>query len=811
MNLNQAMGGLRVDGVTYWLSNENGNGYSNVAQNYITDTNVVHTSARLTANSNNIQVEQWDFAPKGITFPNDNGGTPNRGLYVKRYIVTNNGASAKDVNFYFYSDHALNGGDSYDSAATDAARGAMIAFDNTDRYTSASGEYNPTTTGDYHKAVSVYLATAVKLCSAVGGAGGTPATDFWSDTSTDTDRGWVGLRVNLPVGVAKEIDVAYVGGFDSFAGATATYDYQMDNAVDWFLAGNMYTAQVTTENYWTNWIDQGITIDTPDDDYDALFTRGLLATALHLDGAKGGLIAGMHNGAYPFIWPRDAVYGAITLDRTGHPAEAAEVYRFLRDVAYRANDAWGKGFWYQKYTTDGYIVWNSPQVDETSAVPWGAYYHYLVSGDSAFLTTNYTMVYEAARASSEDSSIDARLYYDDPFALMHSNNVWEDSWADFIYSNASVVRGLRDAAAIAGLLGHGSDQSLFNSRANAIQGGVEARLDWNGENCDISLLGIVYPFDIIPANHSRADLVIDRINGTAPDNASNYRPLVHTSGEWAGLVDRYWGDTYWNGGPWFLSTAWYGLYYAMLQDLTPGKADIDRHRSALDQLVNRLGPAGLGAEQIAPSNSLLYPGQTDFVLQAAWPNAWESMSTFVDSLMIFLDYTPDAPGNTLRVEPKLPTGWSTMTFHNLKLGSHRIDVTCTEGATYNQNTFTNLTGAAVNFDTYVRVPAGTTIFAVTRNGTAQAYTYNATTGRVHVTGALATGASAATQVRVYYGRRGDADGDGVIDLGDHAAFPACMTGPNNGPVAPACAVFDFEPDNDVDLADFAAFMRAFVG
>ena len=449
MNLNQAMGGIRVDDVTYWLSNENGVGYSSVSQEYVTDTNVIHTSARLTANSNNILVEQYDFCPKDITFPNDQGSQPNRGLYIKRYLLTNQGASAKTVQFYYYGDFALNGGDGYDVMFDDAARGTMCAYDNTQRYTSASGEYNPTSFADYDKDVSVYLAASLKLLDSVGGATGTVAEDSWrAHGSTDDGQGWIGIEVELPVGVTKEIDVAVVGGFDDFGGATGTYAYQIAPAIDWFLAGNMSAMQSTTENYWTNWLADGVTIDLPDDQYDETFKRSLLATALHLDGEGGGLIAGMHNGAYPFVWPRDAVWGAITLDRTGHFAEAVGVYDFLRDTAYRDNDTWGKGFWYQKYTTDGYIVWNAPQVDETSAVPWGAYFHYLATGDSGFLSTNYTMVYEAGRASSEDSGIDpSRLYYDDGFDLMYSNNLWEDQWGDFVYSNASVERGLRDAAA----------------------------------------------------------------------------------------------------------------------------------------------------------------------------------------------------------------------------------------------------------------------------------------------------------------------------------------------------------------------------
>ena len=84
----------------------------------------------------------------------------------------------------------------------------------------------------------------------------------------------------------------------------------------------MSAVQAATEDYWRNWLAAGVDVDVPDDDYDALFRRGLLATALHVDAEGGGVIAGMHNGAYPFVWPRDALYAAVTLDRTGHTHEA---------------------------------------------------------------------------------------------------------------------------------------------------------------------------------------------------------------------------------------------------------------------------------------------------------------------------------------------------------------------------------------------------------------------------------------------------------------------------------------------------------
>lgn len=812
MHLKQAQAGLRVGGVTYWMSNESGSAYVDHSQAYVADTNVIETFSRLVAGGGNISVQQYDFSPSGIAFPNDNGGQPVRGICVKRYLLTNLGDTTGTVDFYYNADFAVNGGDNYDGMFADKPRGALIGYDNTRRFTSSSGEYNPSSFGDYDKNVSVYLAAALKLCDGVGSAGGAPATDSWRDSSSDNDAGWVGTRVTLVPGQTREIDVAIVGGFDNFAGATGTYSHAIAPALDWFHSTSMAGVQSATENYWVNWLADGVTIDTPDDTYDALFRRALLATTLHFDAKGGGVIAGMHNGAYPFIWPRDALYAAVTFDRTGHAFEAGEIFRFLKDVAYRADDVWGKGFWYQKYTTDGYIVWNSPQVDETANVPWAGYYHYLTTGSLSFLNNHYTMFYEAGRAMSEDSGIDSRLYYDDPNQLMHSNNVWEDSWDKFLYSNATVERGLRDAARIAAATGHPADQTMFNSRADLIHTGLNGRLDWNGENTDISQVGLVWPFETHAPTDSRIVQVIDRINGVASDRWGNNHPLVNYSGEWQGLINRYWGDTYWNGGPWFLSTLWYGQYYAKRQDFSPGKADMDNFKSRLDLTFDRLGPIGLGAEQIAPASSLLYPGQPDFSLQTAWPNAWESMSTIADCLMLFLDHVPDAPSDGIRLAPKLPGAWSTMTFRNIAVGSRRIDITCSENAVFNTHVFTNLSGGAVNYDTHVRIPPGKNVVGAFQNGMPVAYAMDPAASRVHITGSLSTSPADVTVVKVVHEHiRPDLDHDGDVDADDFSLFESCATGPGIPQNTPVCADAKLDSDGDVDQADFGIFQLCLSG
>ena len=58
---------------------------------------------------------------------------------------------------------------------------------------------------------------------------------------------------------------------------------------------------------------------------------------------------------------------------------------------------------------------------------------------------------------------------------------------------------------------------------------------------------------------------------------------------------------------------------------------------------------------------------------------------------------------------------------------------------------------------------------------------------------------------------GDYDDNGVIDLDDFAYFVPCMTGPAGGPLDDSCRMFDFDTDDDVDAADFAAFQEVFDG
>lgn len=836
MHLNQAMPGIRVDGLTHWLSNPAAVSFTNVTQAYNPTSNTIRTTQRLATDggAGQLEIEQFDFSPAGVAFPTTPGGDPLRHIYVKRLRLTYTGPQAtKPLDVYWYLDPALNGGDGYDSMFFDAARGAMCAYDKTTRTVTGTGtgfsppnEYNPTTDAGYLKNVALYLGAGMKTVP-FGSGSGPFTTESWRDTSTDGGQGWIGQRVLLPAGQTWEVQFYMVGGHlrpepvtDPMPGFDGVYDNQIAPAIDWLNAQNLGDLMSQTDAWWANWLSAGTTIDTPDDEYDALFRRGLLGTALHIDGVNGGVIAGFHNGAYPYVWPRDAVYAAITLARTGHWSEAAGVYRWMRDTTFRAFEIWGrKGFWRQKYSTDGFVIWGAPQIDETAVFPWGVFYQYLATGDAGVLSAYVEQIRDAVEAMTNDSA-DSRLRYEEAFSLVYSNNVWEDSYDTFTYSNANCWRGLEDARRAFSALGLPAEAADAAFWRDQIKGGLDARLDWDGENTDVSQLGIVYPFEVYAANDFRAARVVDRINGVRTRFNNTHccaEPLVNFAGEFQDLINRYWGDSYWNGGPWFLSTAWYGMYYAMRQDVTAGKGDIDNHKYRMDLLIDRLGPVGFGAEQIAPAGSLLYPGQGDFVLQTAWPNAWESMSTFVDALMIFLDFVPDAPNNTLRIEPKLPSAWPTMTFNNVRLGPHAVNITVSESPNSVTHAFTNVSGAALSFDTAARIPPGRNVHAVKLNGAPAPYSFDGATGRVRVTQPLQTGVAAVTTLVVRHGLGagpGDLNCDGLINNFDIDPFVlAILNAADYSAAYPGCdrANADVNLDDLVNNFDIDPFVALILG
>jgi hypothetical protein len=230
-----------------------------------------------------------------------------------------------------------------------------------------------------------------------------------------------------------------VGAWDDCAGVTGTYSFWGRPMITWFYTNNMASAQAATETYWSNWLSAGVTAAFPDAAYNTLFKRSLLVAALHIDDVTGAIIAGMHNGAYPFVWPRDGVYAAVTLDRTGHTNEAAAFYTGCAMSPTVPLIAWTAVWVCFTRSTRPMAIrsWTSAATRRDRQRSVGA----VLS-----LPNNWRRlvpiellepgVHIGQRQSSETSCVNSEVYM--AFGLMNGNNVWEDSFGLFIYSNAAV-------------------------------------------------------------------------------------------------------------------------------------------------------------------------------------------------------------------------------------------------------------------------------------------------------------------------------------------------------------------------------------
>lgn len=728
----------------------------NFSQQYVTNTAVLRTDAA--HSSLPVTVTQYDFSPRGIAFPNDSGGTPIRGMHVKRVTITNNDSVSRPVDVYYFADFNVNG----------------EAYNDTITYNDTDGALYVTDPGGYGGRTRT-ISFAVKTKT---GGTSTLASQVYPDGA-----GWLRRTFTIGAGASANFDVITVGA-SSATTAADLYASHLKPALDWFSATDMGTVQTSTETNWTTLLSNSTRIETPDSRINAALGRSFITALLHFDENTGSIAAGFHNGAYAFNWPRDTVYGAMGFDRMGKHDYAEKVYYWLWNTAERdvpGNDIGNDGvfyrFWYQKYTMDGKREWENPQVDETAIIPFGVHQHYKATGSSTFLDSYYPLARDAALIASEDNPHQG-MDYSETYRLMFSMNIWEDMWGMFLYTNAAVVGGLRSAKVLADLKGDGTNATTFQSRADTILNqGILGQITsgdttnpgmyatdlgrflmakdlkkWytdpsniiNAITTDISMLGLAVPFNILAANDSRVVNTLNELEpaltdpnetGVAVGGAVRYRQDQVSR---YGSVYANFGDTYYDGGPWMMATTWLSQYYLRRANYSTGKSHVDKALDYLNWVLDYAGGLGLGAEQVDETKP-----KTQFAKQAAWPNVWESNGSIVDNILDFLGVDYNGAANTLTARPNIPSNWSYLG-GDLVLKDGRFYLRQDRVSTARTDVIlTNNSASSLTLDIYIQTDAAPTSVS---GATGLTWTYDSATGRVRFQGSLANGASRAITI-----------------------------------------------------------------
>jgi glucoamylase len=192
--------------------------------------------------------------------------------------------------------------------------------------------------------------------------------------------------------------------------------------------------------------------------------------------------------------------------------------------------------------------------------------------------------------------------------LITSVGLWEERFGSHTYSNAAVYNALKTSSMIAKVLDENKLSEKWNLLAEKIRGSL-LTLAWDSsksqfiktvkprdETLDISMIGLTFPFEVLPAQDSMM-----RKTAFGIEQAFNYE---------IGGIGRYSGDTYYGGNPWILATLWLALYYEKLKD-------VNRMEKLVEWTVNRATELGLLSEQVNKSN-----GSSISAVPLAWSHAF---------------------------------------------------------------------------------------------------------------------------------------------------------------------------------------------
>ncbi len=353
------------------------------------------------------------------------------------------------------------------------------------------------------------------------------------------------------------------------------------------------------KKYWNNYLSKHDSLKIDDSQNKSInqkvkdiYKRTILLFPLLRNEETGGISATIEvdeklekSGRYSYCWTRDAVFITKALDILDMNKETEKFYDNFCKKTQSPN-----GMWEQRFYTDGTLApcWGY-QIDETSSVIFGIYEHYLKTKDEKFLSNNLKMCENALNFLFKylDNIFDKKDEEDivkkeieemakksgketDKIYKHLSYDLWEMEEGIHIYSLASIYAALNAMIQIYEKtkskyennrlkLEQISKNTLkIKSEINEIKKYVEKNLcdentkilrrNTNDKKMDVSIIGTVYPFELLSPNEKKVLNTVEKINLTLRTYTSGYL--------------RFEQDSYMEGkSPWPIATLWMAMYY----------------------------------------------------------------------------------------------------------------------------------------------------------------------------------------------------------------------------------------------------------
>ncbi|HVM73469.1 MAG TPA: glycoside hydrolase family 15 protein [Candidatus Paceibacterota bacterium] len=522
-------------------------------------------------------------------------------VFIRRVTITNDSDRTRDIKLYFGHQFEIYKAHGGDTAFFDPASHSII----------------------HYKGHRVFLISA-RLDNEPFGDYATGRTGF---------NGQEGTHRDADDGILSQNPIEH-GPADSVIGLYGSYTPgQSRTAYYWLVAApsiadarelNDYVVRKspehlvrTTTDYWRAWVNAyeweflGLTPE-----HVALFKRSLLYIRAGVD-VGGGIIASVDSDmlqygydTYCYVWPRDAAYTAIALDRAGDTNVARRFFEFCRTIIST------EGYYLHKFLPDSsfgsswhpWITDGVPQLpiqeDETALVVYALREHYKQSRDLEFLEMMFGPLVE--------KSAEFMVTYRDPetHLPLPSYDLWERKRGTSTFTSSAVYGALIAAAELSNILGKDKYEARYRQAASEIREGILTYL-WDEKNAmfvnmidrdktgtliydrtiDISSVYGVFAFGILPPGDPMLSRAWDRA----------VREL--SQGVATGGIARFQNDDYYriagpsNGNPWFITTLWYAEYLIAGAKST---ADLNRVREIFSWVTRHAQISGVLSEQLHP-------------------------------------------------------------------------------------------------------------------------------------------------------------------------------------------------------------------
>lgn len=343
-----------------------------------------------------------------------------------------------------------------------------------------------------------------------------------------------------------------------------------------------------TAKYWTNIASKIKKCNFENEKQEEIYIRSVLLLLMYTNDKTGGMIAAcepdeemINCGRYAYCWPRDSVYLTEALNITGFK----EISKFFYTKFCRATQ-FDNGMWEQRYYTDGNLApcWGF-QLDEQASVIIGIIKQYLLDKDTNFLAT---------MQESLDKGVEYLIKQLDPETTLNSTcyDLWEMEEGQHLYTLAAMYQALKlyvdniETAKYTSLIKIKMEKiynNIFEKYWNEELGYFRRNL--NDNKIDASVLGLIWPFDILDINDEKIKKTVETIE----------RKLTSP----VGGIYRFENDHYMKTNPWIICTLWVCIYYIKKYKVTGNIEEYNKAKQYLDWVTNHATELEFLPEQIS--------------------------------------------------------------------------------------------------------------------------------------------------------------------------------------------------------------------